>query len=856
MKKRIILCLLFIIVAAAAMAIPSIAASASSMDVYSWADFRSALENSYTTEIRLMSDISIGAGGANINPDKPSLVIDGGSGTQRRRIYDSSTMATGDTLRLMRWSRLSSVTLRNAEVSGNNPYGIIWNNGLSMSVTFDNVVYTGPRLAHWRNGTVTIKDSTITIAPGRDLSGGEIAMATNVRLEGNVRLVKMHPTVATDMFYIDGRGGITVAPNAQVVAENNQMPITQVRWLYPHLPHHCVYTEYSGFVKNYTSGAYFNVGEGASFRYSGNNYFQSGQPFSSVVFSDRSNVRIATYGNFPIYDGMMHITGTMSVGRETTCEIDAYSNIRTSPAVYVIGNMTVDTPNFFHVQNSSNHRARSLAVGTGLHSNVATFNFRDITSLTYGYTGGGRMVWSNSSGALFSASVTMRDESVQSAYATGLASGYSFTASTGTLRDTNLVEVRSVSPRIRITYRYVDRDLPGNPQLPGSAYNDVVDYVTRGTLVDPRDPRFFRGNTLYRAAPETGRTDYVLDSISPPTSFTAQGDTTVTYYYRKAFYANVHYVERGAAGYPRPDLAQPQEVMALRGDTVTVTTAPTINGYTLVTSLPLTSAPIMADGQRIEIEYSGIVMNRMVVVYVNVDKYQNEPGYVIREIDTGIVVPPGGTFNYTVPDSAFTVADPYGDVTRDADYTLVGSPYITIYNVTDNRVYVPFKHNLRIYVTYYDMRYGPYSRLIDPVRMPQTLPYSRNPVAYTLTLPQNMRQIMVGTQRYTVPDFYATQTIDPLYNREAFESNLVFRFPAVRQFIYTVEYRDFNSPIDPPFRVIEFTFTEGERGIIDVRNMMPDPNGWSYRSGDLVRDYGIIYGEQGVPMVVYFIRVN
>ena len=852
MKKRIILGLLFIVVAAAAMAAPAIAASAAPVEVSSWTQLRSVLSDSTTTEILLTADITMGSGGATINPNKTSLTIDGGYGflgIEKRKFTDYSSNSANDTIRLTSSGRLSEIIVKNLDVTGSNNYGLIYNNGYSVPITFDGVNYTGPELAYWRNGKVTINNSLVVIIPGRNLAGGEAVRATNIVLSGIVAIVKVHPTAAADLFYIDNRyGGVTVAPNANVSVNNNRVSDADIATYYPGAPRITSYTERSGFMYCYAPG-YFTVGEGATFTYEGRNYFNIGKDLGEITFAEGSTVKIETYGNFPSCGyGMINATGNMRAGRSSYVTIDAYSNGRVYPTLLLTGVLTVDSPRFFHIANAlSGGCNKSLAVGS--ECGAFSYNFTNISSLRYRYVTGANTYWKNPDASAFSVHCTMKCCNLMlAATSSGYRGSPAYNVVTACLRSTNLVECEG--DLVKVTYRYVDKDLPGNPQLPGAAYNDVVTYVFRGTSVNPMSPPNFKGNVIYR----TGSTlvDYEFDSVNPSTTFTASGDTVVTYYYRKAFYATVHYVDRADTGTPRADISTPVSVKVLRGDQFMIDSSyvKDIPPYMMVDSrIPYSSGPITSDGQRFDIEYAAA--RRMELVYINVGKDPGDDGYVLRTIDTGVIVEYGGTFDYVVSDVAFTVGNT--DPLKYADYEIVGSNVIHEENVTESVVEVPFRRMLRIYATFYDRDYGPSARLDYVLRIDGALEYSKTPSPYTLTLTEAQRRFTVGGVSYHVPAGSYTQTLSPLYSPAAFEDNLVFSFPAVRYYIYTVEFRNVNEPDDPPFLVIEYEYEYGDSGYIDATGSFPDPYLWDYVYGISVRDYGTITGEQpGGPMIIYF----
>lgn len=191
--------------------------------VESEADLRTALgnDNGYYTvflavDITLTSGLTIYAG-----PNKPTLTIDGLFRNVTHSFTDMDSTLPDNTLYVNTASSIA-MTFRNMIITGRNYYGVpriyefaATNN---LSVTYDNVTYTGPQLAYNWNGLTSFIDCNITIQRNGVAVAQEVGEVNRVMLGGTTRIQHNTPDDHA-VFYFHGSAStaaLTVLENADV----------------------------------------------------------------------------------------------------------------------------------------------------------------------------------------------------------------------------------------------------------------------------------------------------------------------------------------------------------------------------------------------------------------------------------------------------------------------------------------------------------------------------------------------------------------------------------------------------------------------------------------------------------------
>ncbi len=183
--------------------------------VTDFAQLKSAVEDSETTEILIDGDITF-SGGIKIPIAKKSLTIDGGGHT----ITDNNSSAYTDAIYVPSGAGSLSVTVKNAVWNGRNYYGVVcvYDDTANANVitTLDNITYTGPQMIYNRYGTTIVKDCTVSIEKnGASASSQEFCEGNRLVLSGKVTLTSATTGTAVIWFPFAG-SAFTVEDNADV----------------------------------------------------------------------------------------------------------------------------------------------------------------------------------------------------------------------------------------------------------------------------------------------------------------------------------------------------------------------------------------------------------------------------------------------------------------------------------------------------------------------------------------------------------------------------------------------------------------------------------------------------------------
>ena len=194
-----------------------------SIVVETYSELKKALgeDNGFTT-IYLGANISAeNASGVPIHPGKTVVVIDGtppGGGRYTFTQYAGSV--TGNTFLVNNaGAATTDIVLRNMDVVGRNLYGLVWvlDSLRNVTITLEDVAYTGPQALNHRFGTVRLIGGSYTGTTE------EIAEALHVELGGTLS-IQGPSTAGISVFWMTGGAAastITVLENANVTVDAN-----------------------------------------------------------------------------------------------------------------------------------------------------------------------------------------------------------------------------------------------------------------------------------------------------------------------------------------------------------------------------------------------------------------------------------------------------------------------------------------------------------------------------------------------------------------------------------------------------------------------------------------------------------
>lgn len=508
---------LFVILIAMSMIFAiSLPALAAPVTVSTFTEFKVALEDSTTTYIQFANDIQLEKKAVAINPAKPELVIDGGGYTLTG--YNSSSRTY--TLNLHKKGVLKEITFQNMDIVGTTYYGIIAIDDSSsfndVTVTFDQVNFTGPALAWVRKSTFVLRDSDVLIVPSESSSAHEVAEALHVRLEGKVNIVKDAPKSSEELFWITGStGGVAVAEGAIVNVSNNQNGSK---------------TNHSGFVHFSCASLYIHFENDCVFNYVGNNLFQQGDSVDDLYVGQNADVFIQLYGELYCSYGIFHVRGTMLVDEGANMHLYVFGNNQPQPALQLRGRgeLIFNSPQEVLIYNSS-IKSGNHGLAMGPWGCDVSISFIDVKSIEYWYLnavshpanlGVPTYFWSNIDGAPFSAFERVSGTTVKEAYTIGYYNLPPFNNVTAALKNVNVVRINGGYKPNEAQVVVICMDAATGEVLGRQDF-----YMTRGSY-GPYGPFFNDPDYVYREW---------LDTSDPVEGTIAVGQVkTIVFLYDKA----------------------------------------------------------------------------------------------------------------------------------------------------------------------------------------------------------------------------------------------------------------------------------------------------------------------------------
>ena len=410
--------------------------------VANFTQLKAALEDAVTTEIVLTDNILIEKKAVTINPNKASLVIDGNN----KIIIDADINSLTYTLHLAAKKTLKNIVLKNAIIMGRNKYGLITvPDGSSFSdvtITYENVTYTGPQMIWARYSNVIIKDCNINVAPGYCNLVSYLVEAMNVTLLGNVQINKQVAGNCNELFQINYQGKMVIGANAVVNVLNGYDGTNTLL------------TSKSGFVYFSTCKSSMIFESGCKFTYTGMYAFQDGCALANLIVNSGADVTITTIGNLKCTHGLFYVEGVMTVDPGSMLKLLALYNTSCYPVIKFNNKsvLNVNSPRFFYLYNSSTYKCNTgLAIGNICEM---TINYSNIYRLEYWvsnkspYDALTPATWNfvTSTGSPYSALVNLSSGVARSVLSLGYSGTTPLNTTTMSLKDVNVIRINFILP--------------------------------------------------------------------------------------------------------------------------------------------------------------------------------------------------------------------------------------------------------------------------------------------------------------------------------------------------------------------------------------------------------------------------
>jgi len=521
--NRWVILLMTVAVMLVALALPASAqANSPEAHVGTFAELRTAMENAVVTQINLTDDITLPRGSITLNQNKSHLTINGNGFT----ITQHSSNATADVIRLTRSGNLTDITFQNINIVGRNNSGFVTvSSGAAfrnVTLTFDNVTYSGPQLVSSPDSRVILRDSDLTLAEGHLRKSGELVKATNIVLEGNVNIVNTAGGKGSTFRVFRASGSFVVAEDANVNVENGTTASKKT----------------SGFVTFSNKNSTFTFADNSTFNYTGSGIFLTGKPVRLVYVGTLAQVHIETSGTLNT-GGLFNVRGTMVVQEDSLVDIIALNNTRAKTSVIQFAKgstLEVNNPESFFVFNSSRNNGKTgLAIGTGPCAKALRILYNEIESLEYWRLNSNPHTdlddptfdWRNDNGSDFCAFLTFTSKRVTNVGTQNYYGETAFNATTATLRDINVIRVSGGTESHEVTF-----DATGGTPTPPTQSIRNGRRVTEPNAPERADFYFVGWYTTPRGS-DGARWDFardvVIEEITLYARWTPTNPVTITY---------------------------------------------------------------------------------------------------------------------------------------------------------------------------------------------------------------------------------------------------------------------------------------------------------------------------------------
>lgn len=277
----------------------------STVIVYSFEELSTALSNNNGyTYIYLGADITqTSSTGITVNSSKASVVIDGFApdATTPATFTQYSVLSMTSAIYVAN-SSTTSITFQNANLVGKNYYGIVASSDSysTLSITYNNISYTGPQIAYNSYGTVNFIDSNIALSPIVGLVvAQETAEAARISFSGNVTISSSSTT--NSIFWLKGTStSMTLNSGASVNIS-------------------------SSFYFLYSADSYptLTLNSGSSLSYTGKNYgmHYDAQQFGSVYINSGASLSVTQNTNSYSY-GTMRVRSLLQMEDSSSLTIN------------------------------------------------------------------------------------------------------------------------------------------------------------------------------------------------------------------------------------------------------------------------------------------------------------------------------------------------------------------------------------------------------------------------------------------------------------------------------------------------------------------------------------------------------
>ena len=295
-------------------------------NVSNFSELKTAIEDTTTTEINVTGDIEYLSGGASVNTNKSSLVINFNNHT----ITDNNTLNFTDTIYVPSTTKTISVTVKNAVFSGRNYYGVIGvsDGNINTTITLDNINYTGPQFVYNKNGTTIIKDCTVLLTKNSSSANAqEFCEGNRIVISGNV---KVDSTATGDaiIWYTGTNASLVVEENANFVVN-----ASSTYFLYTDSSPTMLFKKNSSTVITTKSGLFYASSSSShiaeSFTLEENASFVAYKYNSNTVpmFKCLSNFTLGKNSVFRLYSVVISSTPLMYFGKTANISINYPQNV-------------------------------------------------------------------------------------------------------------------------------------------------------------------------------------------------------------------------------------------------------------------------------------------------------------------------------------------------------------------------------------------------------------------------------------------------------------------------------------------------------------------------------------------------
>ncbi len=295
------------------------------VSVSSFAELKTAIEDSSTTEIIATNDITY-SGGIKVNVAKPSIVIDFGG----FNVYDNNNQSLSDTIYVPSTTNNISVTVKNAIFSGKNYYGIVGVNSGNTNTTIElvDITYTGPQFVYNKNGITKINNCTVTLSKNESSTNPqEFCEANRLFISGKVNVISESTTDST-IWFTGTNASLTVEEGAQfyVNASSTYFLYTDVSpdLLFKAKSSTTIYTNKGLF---YASGSSTHIAKSFTLEENASFVAYKTQSNSIPMFKCLSNFTLNENSTFNLYSEVISSTALMYFGQTANININSPKNV-------------------------------------------------------------------------------------------------------------------------------------------------------------------------------------------------------------------------------------------------------------------------------------------------------------------------------------------------------------------------------------------------------------------------------------------------------------------------------------------------------------------------------------------------